>query len=247
MENSFFVTRRKALGIAAAGLASPLISRNSYAATSPVLVELFTSQGCSSCPPADRLAAELKNKPGVTVVSFNVDYWDYLGWKDTLAKYEYTKRQMDYAHARGDNKVYTPQMVFNGNDIAVGSSSREVTSAISGARAATVELKIQTIGTEVVVDLPQSQAEGEATLWLMAIAPSVAVKIERGENAGNAITYHNVVRNLVNAGTWKGEAARLKLPKSEFLTPDCKSCIAVLQKGYVGPMLGMAKLEGVDT
>jgi hypothetical protein len=244
MENNTILTRRKALGFAAAALASPMLVGRSQAAASPVLVELFTSQGCSSCPPADKLAAELKDQPGVTIVSFNVDYWDYLGWKDTLAKPEFTKRQMDYAHARGDNDVYTPQMIFNGDGHAVGSNKGAVTNAISHAQAGVpgIDMHVQLIGNSLVVDLPQGKADGEATLWLMAIAPSITVKIERGENSGTSVSYHNVVRNLVKAGSWNGEAAKFTLAKADIMMPECKSCIAVLQEGNLGRMLAMAKL-----
>ena len=240
MEN-LSLTRRRALGLA---LASPFIVRPALAATRPVLVELFTSQGCSSCPPADKLAAELKNQPGVTVVSFNVDYWDYLGWRDTLAKPEYTTRQMDYAHARGDNDVYTPQMVFNGEAHAVGSNQSAVANSISKARQkpATVALQLSATEKELIVNLPKGDAGAEATLWILAVAPAVTVKIERGENTGKTITYHNVVRKLVPAGMWDGTATTLKFPRKGIMTPDCNCSIALLQQGKVGPVLGMAVL-----
>ena len=134
MENNLNLNRRHVLGLTAAGLTLPFITTKASATAAPVLVELFTSQGCSSCPPADKLAAELMKQPGVTVVSFNVDYWDYLGWRDTLAKPEYTTRQMDYAHSRGDNDVYTPQMVINGAAHVVGSNQTAVVDAIASAR-----------------------------------------------------------------------------------------------------------------
>lgn len=242
MEN-LSLTRRKALSLAAAGFASPLIAKQASAASTPVLVELFTSQGCSSCPPADRLAAELKNQPGVTVVSLNVDYWDYLGWRDTLAKPEYTARQMDYAHSRGDNDVYTPQMVINGAAHVVGSNQGTVEKAIANARhkPATIAIQLNATEKELIVNLPNGDAGAEATLWLLAIAPTVTVKIERGENTGKTVAYHNVVRNLVPAGMWDGTATTLKLPRKGIMSADTKSCIAVLQHGKVGPVFGMAQ------
>jgi hypothetical protein len=242
MEN--YITRRKALGLAAASLVSPYLITRAQAATTPVLVELFTSQGCSSCPPADKLAAELTNQPGVTVVTFNVDYWDYLGWKDTLAQPEYTKRQMDYAHARGDTDVYTPQMIFNGAAHGVGSSKSAVAKSIVSAQSTElkVPLQLRMTGQNIVAELPSATADGDATVWLMAIAPSVSVKIGRGENSGSTIIYHNVVRKLVKAGTWKGEAATFTFAKADVMLPDCKSCIAVLQEDELGPVMGMASL-----
>jgi hypothetical protein len=236
------ISRREALSLGAAAFAAPLLATQTQAATSdmPVLVELFTSQGCSSCPPADKLAASLT---GATVVSFNVDYWDYLGWRDTLAKPEYTQRQMDYAKSRGDNDVYTPQMVIDGAAHAVGSSQAEVTNAISAAYKTQAKVPMTLIANdmELIVDLGAGEAVGEATLWLMAIAPTVSVKIERGENSGKEIAYHNVVRKLVPAGMWNGQSAKLTFPRKGIVTGDVKMCLAVLQKGKVGQVLGMAK------
>jgi hypothetical protein len=225
MKTISHISRRDALSMGAAAFAAPLLATQAQAALDmPVLVELFTSQGCSSCPPADKLAASLT---GATVVSFNVDYWDYLGWRDTLAKPEYTQRQMDYAKSRGDNDVYTPQMVIDGAAHAVGSSQASV--------------------MELIVDLGAGQAVGEATLWLMAIAPTVSVKIERGENSGKDIAYHNVVRKLVPAGMWNGQPAKLTFPRKGIITGDVKMCLAVLQKGKVGQVLGMAKWSSENT
>ena len=235
------ISRRDALSLGAAAIAAPLLTTKAQAASDmPVLVELFTSQGCSSCPAADKLAATLI---GATVVSFNVDYWDYLGWRDTLAKPEYTQRQLDYAKSRGDNDVYTPQMVIDGTAHAVGSSQAAVTNAISAASKTQAKLPMTLTANdmELIVDLGAGEAVGEATLWLMAIAPSVLVKVERGENAGQKIAYHNVVRKLVPAGMWNGQAAKLTFPSKGIITGDIKMCLAVLQMGKVGQVLGMAQ------
>jgi hypothetical protein len=241
MKHTSKMSRRDALSISAAAIAMPFLTTKAQAASDmPVLVELFTSQGCSSCPPADQLAASLT---GAIVVSFNVDYWDYLGWRDTLAKPEYTQRQMDYAKSRGDNDVYTPQMVIDGAEHAVGSNQAQVTNAISAANKTQTKLPMTLTGNdmELVVDLGAGEAVGEATLWLMAIAPAVSVKVERGENAGHEIIYHNVVRKLVPAGMWNGQAAKLTFPRKGIITGDVKSCLAVLQKGKVGQVLGIAQ------
>jgi hypothetical protein len=241
MENFQKISRRKALGLATAAAALPFLTKGARASTSPVLVELFTSQGCSSCPPADRLAAKLKSMPGVHLASLNVDYWDYLGWHDTLAKPEYTQRQMDYAHDRGDNEVYTPQMVVNGAWRAVGSDADAVAGLIENARSKPlgVDLALSVDDMELTVSMGEGAAVPEATLWLMAVTSHVDVKIERGENAGSTMSYSNVVRNLVPAGMWNGKASVIKLPRKGILTADCKSCIAVLQRGKVGPVLGL--------
>jgi hypothetical protein len=243
MKQNIKISRRDALSLGAAALAVPLFTPSVHAGSDlPVLVELFTSQGCSSCPAADKLAATLKASTGATVVSFNVDYWDYLGWRDTLAKPEYTQRQMDYAKSRGDNDVYTPQMVIDGERHAVGSNQAQVTNAISAAykTQAKLAMTLKANDKELIVELGEGPAIPEATLWLMAIAPTVSVKIERGENAGHEITYQNVVRKLVPAGMWTGQAAKLTFPRKGIITGDVKSCLAVLQKGKVGQVLGMA-------
>ena len=242
MENFASITRRRALSLGVTSLVAPFIATQVRAAETPVLVELFTSQGCSSCPPADKLAGMLKTMPDVNVMSFNVDYWDYLGWRDTLAKPEYTQRQMDYAQARGDNDVYTPQMIINGKAHVVGSNQSAVENAIAEARTAKgkVPLVLKANATELIVELGEGSAIAEATVWVMAVAPDVNVKIERGENSGSSITYHNVVRKLVPAGMWNGTATTLKLPRKGIMSADCKSCFAVLQQGKVGSVLGLA-------
>jgi hypothetical protein len=236
------ISRRSALAIGAGALALPRIA---FAAPKqPVLVELFTSQGCSSCPPADKLAGELVNDPDTVVVSFNVDYWDYLGWRDTLAKPEYSQRQYDYAHYRGDGSVYTPQMIIGGAAHAVGSKAGEVREQISAAQATPLvaNVSMSVTNKEISVTIDKADFSADATLWLMAVTPQVAQKIERGENAGEDIVYHNVVRKLVPAAMWKGEAYRGSWMKDAVMTPDCKSCIAVLQKDKVGPVLGIARV-----
>jgi hypothetical protein len=242
MENQRTLSRRKALGLVGAATALPFFSVGAKAATAPVLVELFTSQGCSSCPPADKLAAKLKSMPGVYVASLNVDYWDYLGWHDTLAKPEYTQRQMDYARDRGDNEVYTPQMVVNGAWRAVGSDQSAVETLIETARAKPLaaDLSLAVDDMEITITMGDGAAILEATLWLMAIAPHVEVKIDRGENTGSTIAYSNVVRNLVPAGMWNGKSNVIKLPRKGIFTADSKSCLAVLQRGKVGSVLGLA-------
>lgn len=248
MENFTSLSRRQALSIGAAAVVAPYMASAAQAAVQPVLVELFTSQGCSSCPAADRLAAKLKDRPGIQMISFNVDYWDYLGWRDTLASPDYTKRQMDYAHARGDNDVYTPQMVVNGDSHVVGSAQAQVEAAISAAAKSPPKISVGLKATEndLIVDLGDGAEQEEGTLWLMAIAPQVDVKIERGENSGSTISYHNVVRKLVPAGTWMGKATTLMLPKNNIMIEGSTSCLAVLQRRALGSVLGFAKLGNKD-
>lgn len=233
------VSRRSALALGAAAVVLPRFSGMARAAKSPVLVELFTSQGCSSCPAADRLAGELTKRGDVIVASLNVDYWDYLGWKDTLAKPEFTKRQMNYAKSRGDGDVYTPQMVVNGASHVVGSNRGNVLDAVDNAAAASVAVAVSAHGNELHIDIGEGKSSGDATLWLMAVAPVVSVAIERGENTGKTVSYHNVVRMLTPAGMWKGKAENIVMPRKTVISAGCKSCIAVLQQGETGRVLGI--------
>jgi hypothetical protein len=235
------VSRRSALALGASALVLPRFGGTAQAAKSPVLVELFTSQGCSSCPPADTLAGELAKRDDVIVVSLNVDYWDYLGWKDTLAKPEFTKRQMNYAKSRGDGDVYTPQMVINGSAHVVGSNRGHVLDAVNDAAAAAVPIAISVQDNELHIDIGEGKSEGDATLWLMSVAREVSVDIERGENTGKTISYHNVVRMLTPAGMWKGKAESIVMPRKSVTLPHSKSCIAVLQQGDTGPVLGLGR------
>lgn len=239
--DNFTLSRRKALALGAATLFTPNLTRATNA--NPVLIELFTSQGCSSCPPADEFAAELANDPNNIVLSFNVDYWDYLGWRDTLAKPEYTQRQYDYAKSRGDGSVYTPQMVINGGAHAVGSKRRDVQREINNGRSAALAtgLKLSIDKKSIAVEISSAPIEGEATLWLMAIEPQVKQKIERGENTGRDITYINVVRNLVPAAMWSGDAYKGSWMRDAVMTKDTTQLVAVLQHNKVGGVIGLAR------
>lgn len=237
------ITRRNCLALAA-GAGAALAAGRAAAAEAPidVVVELFSSQGCNSCPPGDKLLTELRDKPGVLALTFHVDYWDYLGWKDTLAGPDFSQRQYDYAKARGDMDVFTPQMIVNGEKQMVGSQRSEVFAVLAAQRRASwpVAVAIADGGRELVVSAGAGSAPREATLWVMPIRDHATVKIEKGEMAGREESYTNVVRRLVPAAMWTGSALRLSLPKESLLTPDSTGCVALLQEGKVGPVLGAA-------
>jgi hypothetical protein len=238
------LSRRQALALATAGFAAAATSTTAHAKTPrpPVLVELFTSQGCSSCPPADKIAAQLHKRSDVIILSYNVDYWDYLGWRDTLAKPEFSQRQYDYARTRGDGSVYTPQMIFNGNAHVVGSQKSAVNTAIADAETAPIEMQLNQHNQELTVTIPAFEKNVEATLWLLAVAATKTQVIGRGENAGETITYHNVVRNMVPAAMWNGEAYTGKWMRKAVFTSDSTNCIAVLQVGKTGKLLAIAQI-----
>lgn len=214
-------------------------------AVPPVVVELFTSQGCSSCPPADEFLAELAERDDVLALTFPITYWDELGWPDTLASPANTQRQMLYAKRTRKGRVYTPQMIIDGVFQAVGSRRDDVLGKIASRLAAVGEglpIRISVADTHVEVNLPRvpppTGAEPrQATVWLFPLSRLERVDIEGGENVGRAIAYAHVVRNIVKLGTWTGEEARL----SHELSPADTGLYAyatVVQADTVGPVLG---------
>jgi len=172
-----------------------------------VVVELFTSQGCSSCPPADALLGKLSADPRLIALSLHVDYWDYLGWKDKFASPKFTARQKDYAHHARDKMVYTPQMVVQGRDRMVGSKAGEVQAAIGAALAAVrpTQLVLTRKGDVLMIAAaPVAGAKAPIRVQLVRFSPAENVVIERGENAGKTVTYHNVVTSWQVLGKWDG-------------------------------------------
>jgi hypothetical protein len=215
------------------------------AADPRAVVELFTSQGCSSCPPADKVLGELADRDDVLALSYNIDYWDYLGWKDTLASHDFSDRQRAYATARGDRQVYTPQMVVNGGEHVVGSNRPAVEAAItraSGKLSVPVDLSVKSDAIEVKIGASASP-DAKGTIWLVMYDSAVSVPIERGENRGETVTYHNVVRKVRPIAMWKGEAMTVDLPRSEQTHAGTKHCAVILQAetaaGDPGPILGV--------
>ena len=212
------------------------------------VVELFTSQGCSSCPPADEVLGELKNEPNVLALSLNVDYWDYLGWKDTVGSPEHSRRQREYAVRRGDGRVYTPQVVVSGGNHVIGSYKGRVQNEIKSVLAKPadkfVPVNVTAKGEQVTIDV--GEADGvkvkDATLWLMLITRKVEQKIRRGENRGRKIAYHNVVRKMLPIGMWHGEKMKVSLPKSGLMAEGVEDCVAVLQVDGTGPIIGASRL-----
>ena len=214
------------------------------------VIELFTSQGCSSCPPADKLMAELAQDPTLIVMSLAVDYWDYLGWKDTLALHGHTKRQRAYAGARGDREVYTPQVVINGIAHALGSDKaaieRTIGETTQRAHPLTLPVTMSVADGIITVKVPASANEtGQAEVWLCPITKSVAVPIGRGENVGHTITYTNVVRRWVRLGEWNGKTQSFSVPLSSIQNGDIDSVAVVVQSGVAASpklMLGASQI-----
>ncbi|WP_068408052.1 DUF1223 domain-containing protein [Labrenzia sp. OB1] len=196
------------------------------------VVELFTSQGCSSCPPADHLAERLvEEESDLLTLVMPVDYWDYLGWKDTLASPVHSQRQRAYSARRGDRSVYTPQMVINGNEHVVGSRERDVRAALSRTDpfTATVDLKISNMVVKATVDGTLPGNASMATVYFVQIEGEAEVDIGRGENAGRKIRYVNVVRNLQPIGMWSGGAETFRMPKSKLMLKGDARCAILIQ------------------
>lgn len=187
------------------------------------VLELFTSQGCSSCPPADALLKTLSTQDNIIALTMPVNYWDHLGWKDTLAKEAFTKRQYEYADARGDREIYTPQMVVNGIAHVVGSRPDAIDTAIEntdrllGPVSVAMSLDHEAGRIELTAGAaPEGSSYRSGKIWVACYSKSVDVAIKQGENTGQKIAYTNVVRALIPAGNWSGEATKLTvdLPSS---------------------------------
>lgn len=210
------------------------------------VVELFTSQGCSSCPPADKILGELAKDSSIVAMTLPVDYWDYLGWKDTLANPRYSARQRAYARQRGDREIATPQVVVNGVANVVGSDKAAIERAISETRGKTMQVPVtvSSSGDKLIVSIPDGsgdQAKGE--VWLCAMAKTMPVSIGRGENNGRSITYYNVSRRWVKVGDWTGKAATWTVPLADLKADGVDAAAAIVQSGSSdnpGAMLGAA-------
>jgi hypothetical protein len=211
------------------------------------VVELFTSQGCNSCPPADALFAELAAKDDLVALSYHVDYWDYLGWLDTLGRKENTERQYDYMRAFGSRSVYTPEAVINGRAHVNGALRHEVDGAIArmakNGEGMHVGIKVSRTSDRVMIDTGDAGVgPSDAHVVIVYFDPPQTIKIGKGENSGRKMTYWNAVTSIQTAGMWHGKAQRYELPMSEIAKKG--GCAVLLQSvgkdGLPGPILGAA-------
>jgi hypothetical protein len=213
------------------------------------VVELFTSQGCSSCPAADKIIGELAKDPNVIALSLPIDYWDYLGWKDTLADSRFTARQKAYSHMRGDRDVYTPQVVVNGSVHVIGSDRSSIDGAIDTTKKAdgvmSVPVSMSLSGKQINVSVAANNGPAikHGEVWICSVSKSVPISIGRGENRGKELTYHNVVRNLLKVGDWNGTAGSWTVPLENISREGVDAAVVYVQDGSrenPGPMLGAA-------
>jgi hypothetical protein len=246
------------VGMKARRVTSAALVLSVVAAVQPVaagepraVIELFTSQGCSSCPAADKLLGELSKDNSLITLSLPVDYWDYLGWKDTLALHGHSMRERAYANARGDREVYTPQVVIDGIKPVVGSDKAAIEKAIQQARQKASPLLLPVTlavdDKQVTVSVPAALDDHRsAEVWLCPVTHKITVSVERGENSGHTLTYYNVVRGWVKLGDWDGTAQKFSVPRADVAKDGINSLAVFVQSGVAtkpGVMLGAAKAD----
>jgi hypothetical protein len=229
------------LGVLVCAGASPALAQNG--GKPRAVLELFTSQGCSSCPAADALFVEMARDPSLIVLTLPVDYWDYLGWKDTLAHSAFSQRQRGYAKTRSDGQVYTPQAIIDGVAHAVGSDKQAMTQIIAAHQATPLPLDVTVQEDRGQIRIAVSGTAGAGSVWVLPIARQRQVAIQRGENRGRDVTYVNVVRSMMRVGDWRGEAMTLDVPLSLVQMPDADTYVVLIHSdvGKVGRVIGAAK------
>ena len=207
-----------------------------------VVVELYTSQGCSSCPPADDFLAALAADPRIIPLALHVDYWDYIGWEDSFAKPKFTDRQKAYARAIGSRTIYTPQLIVGGVDRVEGNSPDEVAGYVAShlAGSSAVTLVVERQGDLLII---RAEADPPLTepvrVQLVRYTPAETVEIERGENAGKVITYRNIVTSWENLGDWPGNAPlELSAP-----APGGLPAVVILQEEGPSAILAAARVD----
>ncbi len=212
------------------------------AQSQPVVVELYTSQGCSSCPPADEYLGALIQRRDVIALALHVDYWDYIGWKDKFADKAFTKRQKAYARSGGRRMIYTPQIIVGGVEHEVGSDIAAVNRLIQAhlGKAPLVKFMVKKRNQEIVVNMENIASPSAAmAVQLVNYTDGETVDIGRGENAGRSIRYHNIVTDWTLLKGWDGQAPLLlRIPN-----PQSGHAVVIVQDGTSGAIIGAVKLE----
>jgi hypothetical protein len=209
--------------------------------TMPVVVELFTSQGCSSCPPADELMHELADREDVIALALHVDYWDYIGWEDKFADPAHTERQRAYAIVAGRKSIYTPQMIVNGQDSIVGAKAMHLADAIQAHKGKDggVSLQLSRDGDVVTVKAHDRKGHDKMVVHMLRYLRDREVNITRGENAGRQMRYANIVQGWQVLGKWSGdEDLLLQAP----VTGD-EPVVVLIQEEKQGPILAAARIK----
>ncbi len=223
---------------------------SAYADEPPIVVELFTSQGCSSCPPADKLLAELATAPDILTLSFAIEYWDYLGWHDTLAHPDNTERQRSYNAMFHSGSVYTPQMVINGATHEIGSRRNKVADKIEGMRKSTrrgPDVTFKPMGQYLRLSILGDMAhEDPCKVWVVPYKARQAVRIGRGENQGRDLVYTNVVRAIRDVGAWMGESLVINYDTAQDKDLDIDGYVVLVQENGIGPIVSAARYPVVN-
>jgi len=208
-----------------------------------VVVELFTSQGCSSCPPADKIIGDLTTRSDVLPLTLNVDYWDYLGWRDDFAKPEYSERQRKYGHMFKQRSIYTPSVVVNGSMHVVGNRDFIVESSIEDHAKIPVEANIDLVAEDGKVNItvnPVISNASPSNVWFVSYFPPKTVAIKRGENAGKELTYWNTLQSRKQLSEWDGKET---LSLTEDIPEDAAGVAVIVQYGDVGMVTAASKLD----
>jgi hypothetical protein len=233
-------------GIAAFALLVLPASADSLLLKPKAVVELFTSQGCAQCPPADALLTSLSEEDDVVALAYHVDYWDYVGWEDTFGDQVYSDRQRAYAKSWGSSRIYTPQMVINGSKGVIGSKRAEVHSALANA-SLPLDVDVRHVGDMLKISIPANASYSGAVVWMVTYLDRADVSIDTGENAGKAMVYTQVVTDRQVLGMWEGATgADIKLPIPEVLSENSTGIAVIVQQekdGLPGPILGAAAFE----
>ena len=209
------------------------------------VLELFTSQGCASCPPADALFAKMSESDDLVTLAYHIDYWDYIGWSDTFGNPAYSELQRDYAKGWGSSRIYTPQMIVNGAHGVVASKRKEIDRALKGSAPLPVPVMLEIEGGTLQVTIEGNpEVAPDAVVWLVTFRDRADVNIERGENKGSTFTYTQIVTGRQVLAMWDGEAgATFKLPLAEVITGESTGAAILVQidkNGLPGPILGAA-------
>ena len=211
---------------------------------SPVVVELFTSQGCASCPPADAYLGDLARRRDLIVLSFHVDYWDYMGWKDPFASAQATTRQRRYARALNQSYVYTPQIVVDGRGQSVGTERGAVERLIAEARThRTPKIPVafsRDAKGRLQVTVSSARSHQRAAVWVVLFDRARTTRIKRGENKGRELTAFNVVRSIRRLATWEGAEMTIPIDVPDDPMDGRDGCVVIVQSEAMGPILGAA-------
>ena len=208
----------------------------------PVVVELYTSQGCSSCPPADAMLHDLSKRSDVIPLALHVDYWDYIGWADSFADPSHTRRQQAYARVAGANTIYTPQMIIGGEDHVIGTKPMEVADAIQDHRSAPtgVRVAVERSGNSLLITGQTERSLPRGTVvQVVRFTPEAVVDVRRGENAGRELTYSNIVTDWRSVGEWSGQGPLNLTAQVSGSSP----LVVIVQEAGPGPVLATAVLR----